>query len=132
MSKEFEAAVMALRHAGDALASAGEALGSAGKALINIADVVELRTSRPTDNKPEPAKTPEPKPAAAPPAADEEPQEITKAMVKALLVSKSRQKHSDEVKALLKKYGAENISDIMKSDRLHEFYKEAEVIGDAG
>ena len=125
---------MALRHAGDALASAGEALGSAGQALINIADVFELKTGHSMEKEaaPAPAKAAEPETPAAPPAEAEEPQEITKAMVKALLVRKSRGEHTEEVKALLKKYGAGSISDIMKSDKLAEFYKEAEVIGNAG
>ena len=80
-----------------------------------------------------PAKTPAAKEEApAETAQADTPQEITKAMVKELLVSKSRGNHSDEVKELLHKYGASSISEIMKSDRLQEFYKEAEVIGDAG
>lgn len=132
MSKEFEAAVKALRSAGDALSSAGEALGSAGQAFIHIAEVIELRTDHASE-KAAPAKTPAAKETAPEETAQADtPQEITKAMVKELLVSKSRGNHSDEVKELLHKYGASSISEIMKSDRLQEFYKEAEVIGDAG
>lgn len=132
MSKEFETAINALRHAGDALKSAGSALTSAGNALGSIAELFEQRIGKPelaadrvikeveAEQKTKEAEPSEP--SAAP----------SKAEVKALLVSKSRDGHTDDVKALLHKYGASSVTEIMQSDKLAEFYKEAEVIGNAG
>ncbi len=135
MSKEFETAINALRHAGDALKNAGSALTSAGNALASIAELFEQRIGKPEliadrvikeveaeqDTKEAEQAKPE-EPATTPSKAD----------VKALLVSKSRDGHTDDVKALLHKYGASSVTEIMQSDRLAEFYKEAEVIGNAG
>ena len=129
MSKEFMTAIKALRHAGDALRSAGDAMTNAGNALSSIADLFELRIEKPelkADQvlaKKEEEVTKE--------AEEEMPPAHTKADVKALCVSKSRAGHTDEVKALLKKYDANNITGL-KEDQLEAFYKEAEVIGNAG
>lgn len=122
MSKEFEAAVKALKHAGDALRSAGDALISAGEAFSKIAEVIELRVDKVPAAEPEAAED-------ASKATDSPP--ITKADVKQLLSSKSREGYREEVKALLKKYGSENIKALKDSDLL-PVYKEAEVIGNAG
>lgn len=122
MSKEFEAAVKALKHAGDALRSAGDALISAGEAFSKIAEVIELRVDKVPVAEPETAEE-------ATTTTDSPP--ITKADVKQLLSSKSREGHTEEVKALLKKYGSENIKALKDSD-LMAVYKEAEVIGNAG
>ena len=127
MSKEFESAVKALRAAGDALRSAGDALGSAGDAFVHIAEVIELRTELKADRivaeqtETQVAPANEPEPVA----------KLTKADVKKLLVSKSRAGYTDQVKDLLTKYGASNITGL-KDDQLEAFYKEAEVIGNAG
>ena len=111
MSNEFMTAVEALRHAGDAMKSAGEA-------LEKIADLFEQRL----DTE---------KPESAPAETTPEPEsKVTKADVKALCVGKSRTGHTDEVKALLTKYGAKNITGL-KDDQLESFYHEAEVIGNA-
>ena len=131
MSKEFETAINALRHAGDALKSAGSALTSAGNALGSIAELFEQRIGKPEliadrvieEAEPKKSKEAEPEETATAPS---------KADVKALLVSKSRDGHTDDVKALLHKYGASSVTEIMQSDKLAEFYKEAEVIGNAG
>ena len=134
MSKEFETAINALRHAGDALKSAGSALTSAGNALGSIAELLEQRIGKPeliadrVIEEAEPKKSKEAEKAAP----EETATAPSKADVKALLVSKSRDGHTDDVKALLHKYGASSVTEIMQSDKLAEFYKEAEVIGNAG
>ena len=130
MSKEFMTAIKALRHAGDALRSAGDAMTSAGNSLSSIADLFELRIDKPqlkadmVIDEQEAEDTEE--------AEEETPSSThTKAEVKALCVSKSRAGHTDQVKELLAKYGAKNITGL-KDDLLEAFYKEAEVIGNAG
>ena len=128
MSKEFMTAIKALRHAGDALRSARDAMTNAGNALSSIADLFELRIDKPElkvdmildANKAE-SETEDPEADIT----------HTRADVKALCVSKSRAGHTDQVKALLKKFGTENLTGL-KDDQLEAFYKEAEVIGNAG
>ena len=58
----------------------------------------------------------------------ESPKEVTIDAVKAVLVEKSRMGFKSEVKALVKKYGADKISDLQES-QYADILKEAERIG---
>ncbi|MGI6256632.1 MAG: hypothetical protein ACOYJU_00975 [Anaerovoracaceae bacterium] len=106
--KELSSYLDELRKAGKSIVENATNLMEAGQAVLNIADSLNTlfgkKEETPTEEK-----------------------AIEFTDVRAKLAEKSREGHTDEVKALLKKYGADRLSDI-KPDDYAALMSEVEVL----
>lgn len=106
--KELSSYLDELRKAGKSIVEIATNLMEAGQAVLNIADLLNTlfgkKEETPTEEK-----------------------VIEFTDVRAKLAEKSREGHTDEIKALLKKYGADRLSDI-KPDDYAALMSEVEVL----
>ena len=106
----------------DALDVLSNAVRCGGESLLSITETVAEIAPKKRVKKAEPAKAlPEP---------EEPTKELTLTDVRAALAEKSRLGYTEEVKALITKYGAEKLSDVDPKDYA-ALLAEAEVIGNA-
>ncbi len=119
----------------DELVACGETLISTANALKDIfsGDAYISDSPAPTETadsgtKPTPASKNKKKPAASKPEPAPEPEPLTKETVRGILAAKSAEGHGDEIRALLKKYGAKQLKQVDPSDYA-VLVKDAESIG---
>lgn len=106
----------------DSMEALARCIRDCGTALMENAGTVQEGTDPPK-------KAPKEKPSKAEPDPAEEPaKEWSLEEVRMILADKSRAGHTEEVKALISKYGAERLSDIKPADYA-ALMAEAEVIG---
>lgn len=106
----------------DSMEALARCIRDCGTALMENAVAVQEGTDPPK-------KAPKEKPSKAEPdPAEEQAKEWSLEEVRMILADKSRVGHTEEVKALISKYGAERLSDIKPADYA-ALMAEAEVIG---